>query len=181
MSDPTLDDAMREAYASAPADEVILDTLELRHPTFFDEEGQPMSIRVVRDHKDLVARLEDSAPMNAGESVTFIAVAFEMTLPPIETVAVPEMELAVDNVSTELMKHLDAAVQDPNPIACTYRPYLASDPLTPRMDPAPTFELRDVKAAIMRVTGRCRVGIDLQRAFPQPLYTTKAFPGLVNR
>ena len=49
------------------------------------------------------------------------------------------------------------------------------------MDAPPTFELRDVKAATMRVTGRCRVGIDLQRAFPHPLYTTSAFPGLVNR
>lgn len=181
MPDPTLDDAIREAYASAPADEVILNTLELRHPTFLDEEGQPMAVRVVCDQKDLVARLEDSAPMNAGEAVTFIAVAFQMTLPPIETVAVPELDLAVDNVSTELMKYLDAAVQDPNPIACTYRPYLAGDPLTPRMDPPPTFELRDVKANVMRVTGRCRVGIDLQRAFPMPLYTTGAFPGLVNR
>ena len=106
MPDPTLDDAIREAYASAPADEVILDTLELRHPTFFDEEGQPTAIRVVRDHKDLVARLEDDAPMNAGEAVTFRRCAFELRLAPIETVAVPEMELAIDNVSTELMEHL---------------------------------------------------------------------------
>lgn len=181
MPDPTLDDALREAYASAPADEVILDTLELRHPTFLDENGEPMAIRVVRDHHDLVARLEDGAPMHAGQDVTFISLGFEMTLAPIELVAVPEMELAIDNVSTELMKHLDAAVQDPSPIQLTYRPYLASDPLTPRMDQPPSFELRDVKAGVMRVTGRCRVGMDLQRAFPFPLYTTREFPGLVSR
>ena len=180
MPDPTLDDAIREAYASAPSDEVILDTLELRHPTFI-EDGQPVAIRVVRNHQDIVARIEDDAPMNAGQAMAFKGVAFELRLAPIETVAVPEMELAIDNVSTELMKHLDAAVQDPNPIACTYRPYLASDPLTPRMEQPPSFELRDVKASVMRVTGRCRVGMDLQRAFPHPVYTTSAFPGLVNR
>jgi hypothetical protein len=43
MPDPALSQALKEAFASAPAGTVILDTLEIWHPTF----NEP--IRVVRD------------------------------------------------------------------------------------------------------------------------------------
>ena len=39
MPDVTLSEALREAYASAPSDVVILHTLELRHPDFKNESG----------------------------------------------------------------------------------------------------------------------------------------------
>ena len=39
MPDPSLTQAIQEAYASAPSDVVILHTLELRHPEFIDENG----------------------------------------------------------------------------------------------------------------------------------------------
>ena len=41
MPDPALSEAIREAYAAAPADVVILHTLELRHPAFGDDDGNP--------------------------------------------------------------------------------------------------------------------------------------------
>lgn len=40
MPNPALSEAIREAYASAPSDVVILHTLELRHPDFVDENNQ---------------------------------------------------------------------------------------------------------------------------------------------
>ena len=61
MPDPSISQAIKEAYAAAPSDVVILHTLELRHPAFKDDEGQPTAIRVVRDHVDLTARLEPTA------------------------------------------------------------------------------------------------------------------------
>ena len=39
MPDTTLSEALKEAYASAPSDVVLLHTLELRHPSFVDEQG----------------------------------------------------------------------------------------------------------------------------------------------
>ena len=84
MPDPALEQAIREAYASAPADTVILHTLELRHPAFADDDGRPTAIRVVRDHVDLTARLEAGAPLDAGEAVRFVALAFELELPPVD-------------------------------------------------------------------------------------------------
>ena len=37
MPDPTLSEAIQEAYAHAPTDAIILHTLELRHPDFRDD------------------------------------------------------------------------------------------------------------------------------------------------
>ncbi len=55
MPNAALSEAIKEAYASAPSEQIILHTLELRHPAFVDEAGQPVAIRVVRDTSDLWA------------------------------------------------------------------------------------------------------------------------------
>jgi hypothetical protein len=52
MPDPTLSEAIQEAYAHAPSDAIILHTLELRHSDFRDDAGNPTAIRVVRDQVD---------------------------------------------------------------------------------------------------------------------------------
>ena len=49
MPNTLLSEALREAYASAPSDVVILHTLELRHPSFLDDDGQHNDIRTLRD------------------------------------------------------------------------------------------------------------------------------------
>ena len=127
MPNPALEQAIREAYASAPSDTVILHTLELRHPAFMDDEGEPTAIRVVRNFADqeswlslggaevqavldampaqardlagLVARLEADAPKDPGRMVPFIALGFELELPTVDTAPVPEISVTLDNVS----------------------------------------------------------------------------------
>ena len=47
MPNTALSEAIKEAYASAPSQQIILHTLELRHPSFVDETGQLVAIRVV--------------------------------------------------------------------------------------------------------------------------------------
>jgi Domain of unknown function (DUF1833) len=66
----TLTEALAEVYASNPQDEVVLNTLELRHPTFVDDAGNPAPIRVVADYASATATLETDAPLNAGEAVS---------------------------------------------------------------------------------------------------------------
>lgn len=83
MPDSTLSEALKEAYASAPSDVILLHTLELRHPTFVDDHGNSTAIRVVRDHINHTCTLENSAPLNHGEAVEFIAMAFDLELPPV--------------------------------------------------------------------------------------------------
>lgn len=95
MPDPSLSAAIKEAYASAPTDTVILHTLELRHPDFV------APIRVVNDHANLTATLEATAPANPGAAVEFIRFAFRFTLPELMTSGMPEIEIEIDNVDTD--------------------------------------------------------------------------------
>ncbi|MBF0187068.1 MAG: DUF1833 family protein [Magnetococcales bacterium] len=178
MPDPSLSEAIREAYAVAPSDVIIHHTLELRHPAFVDDDGNATAIRVVRDHQNLTARLEASAPMDSGEMVAFIAMGFELELPPVDTVPVPEITVTLDNVSRELVKHLDAAVTSQEKIEITYRPYLSNDLEGPQMDPPLTLILTEVEASIFRITGRARMLNIGKKAFPSEVYTAKRFPGL---
>lgn len=105
MTDNTLSEALKEAYASAPSDVILLHTLELRHPSFVDENGEPTAIRVVRDNINHICTLEDSAPLDAGKAVEFIAMGFDLELPPVEAIPVPEITLTLDNVSTEIIQY----------------------------------------------------------------------------
>ncbi len=206
MPDPALEQAIREAYASAPSDTVILHTLELRHPAFVDDDGEPTAVRVVRNFADeatwsnlggaevqavldampaegrdlvgLVARLEADAPTDAGRMVPFIALAFDLELPPVDTAPVPEIAVTLDNVSREIVRHLDAAATSLDKIEVTYRPYLSTDLEGPQMDPPITLTLTEVEVDVFRVTGRARM-LDIgNKAFPADLYTATRFPGL---
>lgn len=178
MPDPTLSEAIQEAYAHAPNDAIILHTLELRHPNFRDEAGNPVAIRVVRDQVDLIARLEADAPLNPGEMVTFIAMGFELDLPPVDTAPVPEIVVTLDNVSREIVRQLDAAADSQAVIEITYRPYLSNDLEGPQMVPPITLVLTEVEADVQRVTARARMMDIGNKAFPGRSYTAREFPGL---
>lgn len=178
MPDPTLSEAIQEAYAHAPSDAIILHTLELRHPDFRDDAGNPVAIRVVRDQVDLTARLEADAALNAGQMVTFIAMGFELDLPPVDTAPVPEIVVTLDNVSREIVRHLDAAAESQAVIEITYRPYLSNDLEGPQMDPPITLVLTEVEADVQRVTARARMMDIGNKAFPSRTYTAREFPGL---
>jgi len=205
MPDPALSEAIREAYASAPADVVVLHTLEIWHPSFV-EGGIPKPIRVVRNYEDtatwlalggtevqavldgmdeegrrkvgLVAGIEPGAARDAGQLVAFVALGFELELPPVDTVPVPEIVVTLDNVGREITKHLDAAAVSQERIEVTYRPYLSTDIEGPQMDPPLTMTLSEVEVDVFRITGRARV-LDIgNKAFPSDIYTLRKYPGL---
>lgn len=172
MPDFTLQDALSEAYASAPSSEIVMHTLEIRHPTF----TQP--IRVVRDYNDFTATLEADAPLNAGESVNFVGMAFDFVLPEVSKATSPEIEISLDNVSAELIAYLDSAANSADLIEVTYRPYLYSDPSGPQMDPPMTLIVRSVTADVFRVRARAGFADIANRKFPNQVYDTSRFPGL---
>lgn len=182
MPGVTMSAAIREAYASAPASVVVLHTLELRHPSFRDASGAPTAIRVVRDMADLTATLETTAPLNAGEAVTFTGLAFEFSLPPEDDRgSAPEIQITLDNASAELMRYLDGAVDTNEPIEITYRPYLSTDTSAPHIDPPLTMTLRDIEANLTQVTARASFADVANRRFPAATYTAARFPGLAAR
>lgn len=178
MPDASLSQALQEAYASAPNDVIIFHTLEVRHPDFKDEAGQSVAIRVVRDQVDLFARLEDLAPLDAGQQVRFVAMGFELDLPPVDIAPVPEISISLDNVTREIVEHLDAASISEYPIEITYRPYLSCDLEGPQMDPPITLVITEVEADVQRVVAKARM-VDIgSKTFPSRLYTAIDFPGL---
>ncbi len=182
MPDPTADDAIKEAYAMAPKGVVTYHTLEIWHPEFIDEAGDPAPARVVLGNKDIVATLEADAPLDPGEAVVFRAVQFKLTLAPIELSPAPELEGALAAVAIDIVKNLDRAVSDSNKIVLRYRPYLSTDLSTPRMLPPPTYDLSQaIAAGGTQMKFRARNGIDLRGNFPKLLYTAAGFPGLVGR
>ena len=174
MPDFTLSDALEEAYASAPAAEVVLHTLEFRHPSFTSP------IRVVRDHVDFTARLEASAPVDSSAEVTFVRMAFDFVPPETGKGGAPEIEISLDNVSGEITTYLDAAVNSPDLIEVTYRQYLVSDRTGPQNNPPLTLVVRSVSADVFRVRARAGYGDFANKRFPSETYDTTRFPGLVS-
>lgn len=179
MPDSSLSAAIKEAYATAPQGEVILHTLEFRHPSFEDELGAPTAIRVVHDHADLNARLETSAPLNPDEYVTFIAFAFDFSLPEVQQTAMPEITITIDNVSQDIERNLALAVASPYKIEVTYRPYLNTDLTGPQMNPPLTLTVTGVEANDFQITARATFSDMANKLFPGVDYTAETFPGLV--
>lgn len=154
FADDQIDDALREAFASAPAEEVALNTLELRHPDFVDENGDPAHLRIVADGADFTAKLEATAPADAGLSVLFRACPFAFTQPERSEQPLPEAELTIDNVARELAPQLDRTLETNAPIEIVYREFLVS-----RAAIGPSFVMRGlqgkrVNVGTFRVTGR---------------------------
>ena len=178
MSDVTLSEALKEAYASAPSDITILHTLELRHPTFFDDNGNPTAIRVVRDNISHICTLEETASLDAGKAVEFIAMAFDLQLPPIENIPVPEITLTLDNVSTEIIQYLDNAIETQDMIEMTYRPYLSHDTSCPQMNPPITLVITDIQVDVLKITATARMMDIGNKSFPAENYTITKYPGL---
>lgn len=170
--------AMKEAYASSPVDEVPLDTLELRHSEFVDEFGEPTAIRVVQGYEDQTLGLEADAPLNGGQMVKFTACRFSLVLPRMEENAIPEIQITISNVSREITKHLEAAIAVLEPIALTYRPYLSTVPEAPQMDPPIHLTLKKVKVDIFQVTGTASLEDVHNWPFPFRKYMPYEWPGL---
>lgn len=178
MPDIALSEALTEAYASALDTEVVLHTLELRHPSF----TQPL--RVVNDHDTLNARLESSAPVDAGELVDFSPFSFRFRLPDVQSTGMPELEIEIDNVSAEVVAYMDQAANSTDLIEVTYRPYLYGNFMftmnkLPAMDPPIHLVLHDVEADVFAIRARASFGDYGNRQFPGQTYDGQRFPGLI--
>jgi len=168
-----LTQAIREAYASAPSDTVVFHTLEIEHPAF----SEP--IRVVRDRQMLTARLEASAPRQGGQLVNFVGFAFDIVPPEVTHTAVPQCVIELDNVSREIVAHIEQAITSPELITVTYRAYLSDDLTAPENDPPLTLTVLAISANVFRVRATCGFANLANKRFPGLDYTAEVFPGLI--
>lgn len=175
MPNPLMDEALKEAYANADTTEVVISTLELRHPAFTEP------IRVVNDFVDIQALLETTAPENAGEVVTFRAFSFELTLPELTDEGIPELNIKLDNVSREITQHIELAIGVPEKLEVIYRAYLASDLTTagPHNNPPLHLTITSIEATALSVDVTASLVDFVNKKFPTEEYDGNRFPGLL--
>lgn len=174
MPNTTLSEAIKEAYASAPSDVVIINTIEIRHPAFEEP------IRVVSDFVPVTAMLEPNAPVNGGEMVMFQAFAFELTLPEVMDRGVPELALRIDNVSREIIKNIELAMGLPDKLELTYRAFLSNDLAGgPHNDPPLHLTITSIEADALAVDARASIADFVNKKFPNKEYDERQFPGLI--
>jgi hypothetical protein len=184
MSDPWTD-AIEEAYASAPLDDDIISTLEMRHPSLtepirvalwlgdivkYDDDGQPIF--------GLKLRLEDDAPLNKGEIVTFVSCAFDFSLPDQQEGQLPSVEIGVDNVAHVISPQLDTLIGIKSKLEVIYREYLLSDTNTPQYI-LRGLTMSNIKSNLTRITGTASFADLVNLNFPSKVYRPAEFPGLL--
>lgn len=182
MDDPW-SDAIREAYASAPKERIVLYTLELWHPSF------DVPARVVRDHGVLLSEepvifgreltLEAGAPRDPGETVQFIEAPFRAQLPDQAEDAMPQMTLSVDGVPGDLAKALKESTVVPGEIEVIYREYFATAPDGPQFVLG-DLSLKRTSATMLRVEGKAGFFDPTAKSCPATEYTADDYPSLAS-
>lgn len=166
MPNPSLQDAIKEAYAIAPSNKVILDTLEIR------QTGVQAPIYIVRSKRKIIALDEDAV------SRTFLPVGFQFALPPENEEGFRSLNISIDNIGRQVSDFVNAAISQRVPVEVIYRPYLSDDLTRPQMIPPLVLFLRDIQITTEQVTGKATFMDIVNRKFPTELYTRARFPSL---
>lgn len=173
MPDATLTQAIKEAYASAPANVVIYSTMELNHPGF----TQP--IRVVNDRDSLEATLEATAPVNPSQKVLFAAYAFRFNKPEVTANGLPQISLEIDNVDRSIVAAIEQAILTPDPITVIYREFISTDLSAPQNNPPIQLTVLSINATVFVVKATAGYQNFMNTRFPTTAYDSINYPGLV--
>lgn len=166
MPNPSLTEAIKEAYASAPTVRVTYDTLEIR-------QGQVQApIFLVRAKAEIIATDEN------GVQQTFRPSGFQFSLPSENEEGFRSLNIAIDNINREVTDFVEIAKSQPVPVEVIYRPYLSDDLSTPHMDPPLVLYLKELQINPLQVTGRATFLDVVNQKFPSELYNRARFPFL---
>lgn len=168
MPNPLLEEAIKEAYALAPASVSHIHSIELRH------EAMDESLFLVQGYLNRELTLEDASVE------TFVAMPFDLTLPKTDDGGTQELTLTVDDVDGRASAFCEAAMAFPAPVEIYYRPYLSTDLTAPQMNPPLRLFLLNVTITAGKVSGRA-VPVDFVNiSFPSEKYNRREFPALGN-
>lgn len=180
--------ALEEAYASAPADEYVIATLEILHAAFVTDTSptEPDSIRISLDEREWSLELEAAAPLKGGQSVTFEPLAIRVVLPEQEEGRFGSMKLALDNVPLEYIDQLEAAASVRSPATLIYREWVAvrgGSPNEYQVSGPPDFVLgqltiKVVEVNLLSIEAEATFLDLLNKPFPRRRFTREAFPAL---
>ncbi len=168
MPNASLTAAIKEAYASAPSNEVILETIALTHSAL------AAPIYLVKNREDIVATLETAA------TVTFEASSFRLTLPPTGDNGLQQLSLSIDNVDLRISDFVNTVKKSTEPVQVYYRAYLASDLTQPQTDPPLVLSLSDISVSLFEASGRASFADLVNKKAPSEYYTRSRFPSIGN-
>jgi hypothetical protein len=178
----------KKRYAATVLDDVMIPTLEIRHPAILDEEGDPTAIRIVNDMGTLIGTvdeldmfgwqlgLEADAPLDAGETVTFVYCPFEY-IPPSQTDdAIQAGKLRIDNVARQISQYIDDLMLTQADLTITYREYWLTELTTPSTVLTQTAQSINVTDQAVELVAN--YGDIVNRNFPSVVYQPSQFRGL---
>lgn len=190
MAQNEFEEAIKEAYASAPPQQTIIDTLSFYYPGLVDSEtGDPTEIYVydgltydrLSDEQVpfVTCKLEVFAERNGGQSVEFTGIPFEFKLPNVGQGQVGDSTLEVSNAE-DTLSLFQMAIDQLLPITCTYRPFLFEvRDQGPQIAKPIKFRFSEVTANYTTLTGRLAPFRNTNLPFPNDRYDIERFPGLV--
>ena len=164
-----ISDELKTVYSTAPNKRYYIETLALEHPGFSG------GVRYVTTLVGgFTGKLEDGVTEVFYEYLPFAAIP-----PSAADDASINLQVAIDNTSSELMDELESLSNAPMvPIIITYRVYLDGDPDTVQNDPPLRLDILSVVAS--QSTIAFTAGLTNLRGlpFPSQIYSTELFPGL---
>lgn len=166
MPNPSISEALKEAYASCPVVKVVFDTLEIR------QTGVQAPIYIVKSKAELTARDEN------GIYRTFEPSGFVFSLPPENEEGFKSLNVAIDNIDRRVSDFVNSARSARVPVEMVYRPYVSDNLLAPAMIPPLVLYLKDIQVTTNQVTGKATFFDVVNKKFPSELYTRERFPGL---
>lgn len=150
-------------YASAPVDQIIIGTLEIRVAGL-----DPL--RVSADYESHLLGVD-------GVMVEFEAGPLSIALPSRDTRGNQTLKFGISGVSGRAQRYVDAALASGEPASMIYREYLASDTTEPARQPV-----------TMTIVGGSFEGVDavfegsyfdlLNASWPRERYTSITAPGI---
>lgn len=163
----TLSTRVKRYYASAPAGEVMRETVSLYHPQFSQD------WHLTSDSVGFSADLGD------GSVVTFTPAPFKVKLPPRDGSSAQSLTFSLANLGESIMAELAAMTADmATDIRLEFRGYLDTGAsATPDEGPL-VLSLREIEVTPTQINGNATSVPLFATSVPRLTYTRQAFPGL---
>ena len=151
-------------YASAPASEVLIPTIEIRHASM-------PSVYICTGFENITAITEDA------EEVTFIATGLDVSLPEKDSSGNQTLAFAIENITGEAQQFVDSALEAGGDMLLIYREYIYSDLSEPASLPR---VMNIVGGSFEGGTFQCQASYYdmLNTAWPRDRYTADFAPGI---
>ena len=154
---------LKTVYASAPDDELILITLEIRlSPTDV--------VRVVQGFENHMLGVD-------GVYQEFTAAAISVALPSSNTSGQQTLRFSIGGLNSLIQRHIDAALESSTPITLIYREYLESDKSAPARQPY-TMTISGIQLEGDEAQIEASYWDILNYSWPRQRYTEETAPGI---